>query len=105
MQHPQAHTEVTVWHRGTAIPEQEAVRTRAWPTASCSLPSWHGQTRMVSLDQPNLYLSSLTLANSGASEPEDPSAPQAPNKVVSLPGQPVTCEQTASQRRHPQRLR
>lgn len=66
MQHPQAHTEVTVWLKGTSIPEQEAARTRVWPTASSSLPSWHGQTSLVPLDQPNLYPSMLTLAISGA---------------------------------------
>lgn len=80
MQHPQAHTEVTIWHKGTSIPEQEAARTRAWPTASSSLPSWDGQASMVSLNQPNLYLSSLTLASSGAPEPEAPSPHRLPSR-------------------------
>lgn len=52
---------------------------------------------MVFLHQPKLYLYLLTLANSGASEPEAPSVPQAPIKMIRLPGQPVTCEQAASQ--------
>lgn len=98
MQHPQAHTEVTVWLKGTSIPEQEAARTRVWPTASSSLPSWHGQTSMVPLDQPNLYLSSLTLAISGARGSIGPTGQR-----IRLPGQPVGKQPARGSQALPQR--
>lgn len=95
MQHPQAHTEVTIWHKGATIPEQEAARTRACPTASSSLPSWDGQTSMVSLNQPNLHPCLLTLPNSGASV-RGSICPTGSLLDDQAPW-PVTCEQTASQ--------
>lgn len=50
MQHPQAHTDVTIWHKGISIPELEQ---GPGPQLPALFPP--GMARPVSLDQPNLY--------------------------------------------------